>query len=341
MSVHRYHKENDYNKKKLSEYEDKYFLVSSDIENLISELFSVYLNKIIINADDQNSLYSVLEDNKEKNQSFEYKGIILGKSLQFYFNNLNDQKISVLDFFCNFTKDVLSNEVLAYLLKNKISNLLTGYVINLEFKFFSNESIYCLCVRNDINLFELFFPLATEEEESSKAFFTFDKNHKINQFIFVENDDFKNFWLSMDFDKIFKELLNNGNEDIALHIIKVISKIYDINVANKLSISSFKRLKESFRKNLKTLFEKEWFILIKFVLDYYLEDNNLFLLEDEPFQTFHHSFFCWNDLKIRSNQIKPNPENKHDNTTKDGEVKQNKTLIKDKVKNTLKKILYI
>ena len=284
----------------LAQYDD-YFLVSTDT-HLFSKVLSVYLNKLIINAADQSSLYSVIEINKDVNKHVESKGIILENSLQSYFDRLNEHKISVLDFFCYFTKEILPNNVLLYL-EDKISNLSKEYVTNLEFKFFSNESIYCLCVRNDIKLFKKYFPISNPNEKSVQ----FDKDHKINQFIFVEDGNFEKFWLDIkNFDKIFEVLLSNRNERIAQYLIEIFSIIYEINMKNESLKDSFRLLSKSFRKKLKEIFEKKWYRLINFVLDH-SEKGTHFLLENneetnEPNQFLN--IFC------KLNRVHPDPSSK-------------------------------
>jgi len=184
-----------------------------------------------------------------------------------YLKDFVDFKISLLDFLI-YMEEINSYSIIfckKYI--EYVSNQNKNYH-NLEIIMWSGYSMKRLCERNDLTLFEEFFPIET-------------LNSDLNKYTG------KDFYSEINLTECLEIILKNNNEKIAIHFFRILKVIYKNNqkyseqkfsLAKKLDDDSEPIIIDSFsealiEKYLRVIFEKKWFGLVEVILD---DENEAF-----------------------------------------------------------------
>jgi hypothetical protein len=162
-------------------------------------------------------------------------------------------------------------------------------VENIDFKFYSNESLEAIFKRNYLSLIETFFN--NEISMNLK-----DNNQYINK-----PDE---FYFNINFLKCFKIISENENEKMAIYLFKILKYIYkrfnqdqyskqdNINkIKNGFSSEWIDHSQKEEKKQIslvKQIFENNWTNLIKSILDDYNDGDDYLNLSDSKIEKSNH-----------------------------------------------------
>jgi len=223
--------------------------------DLFNRLFIFYFNRSSFKVND--NYFKQFENNIEKLKK----------------DDEGNVKFSLLDFFISFDNDIDSFWIILF--KNYVQNLMNQNVENIDFKFYSVESLEAIFKRNDLNLIEKFFKNEISNMPDYKA---------SNKFINKTNK----FYSNINFVKCFEIIHENDNEKMAIYLFKILKFIYEhnynnyscVNVfdRNKSDAANIKHMQQAFSSSIvKKMFEKNWNNLIKSILDDLNENENDYL----------------------------------------------------------------
>ncbi|CAF0842023.1 unnamed protein product [Brachionus calyciflorus] len=201
----------------------------------------------------ETQLYLIYSNNKEKDLN-EFEKLI---------DQVKDNEWSYLDFLLA-TFDFNSKSIIS--LKLHIEKKLTDNknCFNYEFRIFSHESIVRLCERNDLALLDTFFPQETLLSYINNA----DIEVELEQFIKDEYEIFSktNFIECMD------AILKNGDQKFAIHFFIILK--YSIKKHDSKNFENYEQFNLKFlNEYLPKIFEFNWTTLIKYILDFSIDDD--------------------------------------------------------------------
>ena len=209
-------------------------------------LFSIFVNKICF-YQHENTNRKSFDSNKEKLLNLEQ---------------------TVLDFLISMPELAFSNINLISLhryIENRFDK--NKYVENLEYKFLSADSIINLIKRNDVYLFNLYFP----KEAIQKKDFELIKKY-------IYNINYLEFLSQVKFGQCFNKILKNDNQEMAIYLLMLIKFVIDAtetseHVKNKLFSILFDFLCK--------IEWKKWENFIRLFLDLYKTNDTTKLLLKE------------------------------------------------------------
>jgi Leucine-rich repeat (LRR) protein len=267
-----------------NKYDNSIFLcrkINSKV--FISNLLSLFLNKTCYHSSLVTGISNGSEDLAiDPLKTYDYKK-----------KRIEQFEWSILDYFI-FLSDLTSDVVIYF--KNLIdSSLLQNpSLMNLEFKFKTTESIAGICQRDDILLFEAFFPannfkkFLNDFKSDDSVIIVEQDEHKILRYL--DNND---FFLSINYCECFEIALSNENEKIAIHLLLLmkytilVSLLIDKTDDFDLNEMKFKHILDFNKKFLKDylvkIFNLEWYELIEFILDNSNDQLFIYLLEEQLF----------------------------------------------------------
>ena len=162
-------------------------------------------------------------------------------------------------------------------------------VENIDFKFYSNESLEAIFKRNYLSLIETFFN--NEISMNLK-----DNNQYINK-----PDE---FYFNINFLKCFKIISENENEKMAIYLFKILKYIYKrFNQEQYSKQDNINKIKNGFSSEwidysqkeekkqislVKQIFENNWTNLIKSILDDYNDGDDYLNLSDSKIEKSNH-----------------------------------------------------
>jgi Leucine-rich repeat (LRR) protein len=228
---------------------------------LFNRLFILCFNKTTFRINDECLDFEQFEKNIEKLRETE---------------EIEDEepliKFSILDFFVSIDKELIDSFWII-LFKNFIQNMLKQKLENIEFKFYSSESLEAIFKRNYFNLIETFFKNEIDDKPD------------VNQFI--HNPD--GFYFHIDFVECFEIIFENNNEKMAIYLLKILKYIYknfEVEYAKQSNILKIQeafsiKLKENKNSIMKQIFENNWTNLISLILDDYKHDYDYLNLSND------------------------------------------------------------
>ncbi|CAF1002247.1 unnamed protein product [Brachionus calyciflorus] len=184
---------------------------------------------------------------------------------------------SLLDYLL-FCVDFSSKYIISLkkIVENKLE--LNQNSFNYEFRFFTAESIGFMCERNEISLFEAFFPMETYVKfiNSKETKIQMNKSDLALIKKYISND--LEFYQNIDYVKAFENIINNENQNMAIHLLVImkfatvkygLESLHNVEVFNDKFLDVF----------LPKIFGLNWESFIFTLLDFCKEDDFLKLLK--------------------------------------------------------------